>query len=219
MQAAHPELPEKRVKLVALIEHLDYNIGRVLSALDASGQRENTLVIFASDNGGDRGSMANNGPTRGAKGDMYEGGIHVACAFNMPGRFEGGRRLDNFMMLMDIFPTLCDYLHIRAPKGIDGISCLKAIDGGRQNTENRYVFWMRYEGGKAFNNGRTPQTLVRYDGYKLMRNKPAEGLELFDFAHDPMEEHPLELSGRTFEKLDAAMRKHFLEYQKRYGLE
>lgn len=72
-----PSLPEKRAKLVALIEHMDYNVGRVMEALRKSGQFENTLVVFASDNGGDRGAMANNGPARGAKGDMFEGGLRV----------------------------------------------------------------------------------------------------------------------------------------------
>ncbi|MFA6832363.1 MAG: sulfatase-like hydrolase/transferase, partial [Bacteroidaceae bacterium] len=70
-----PNATETRVKLIALIEHLDYNIGKVYDTLEATGQLENTLIIFASDNGGDYYAGANNKPFRGAKQDMYEGGI------------------------------------------------------------------------------------------------------------------------------------------------
>ncbi len=108
----------KRARLIALIEHLDYNIGKVIQSLEESGQLNNTLVIFASDNGGDRGSMANNGPTRGAKGDMFEGGIHVACALNMPGVFEGGRRDNHFVVMMDLMPTICDFVNVMRYKTI-----------------------------------------------------------------------------------------------------
>ncbi|WP_303007044.1 sulfatase-like hydrolase/transferase [Bacteroides congonensis] len=113
VQARDKSLPVKRARLIALIEHLDYNIGKVMQALKESGQLDNTLVIFASDNGGDRGSMANNGPIRGAKGDMFEGGIRVPCALNMPGVFEGGRRDNHFIVMMDLLPTICELLKFR----------------------------------------------------------------------------------------------------------
>jgi len=216
-QAAHPDLPVKRQRLIALIEHLDYNVGRVLDELERTGQRENTLVIFASDNGGDRGSLANCGPTRGYKGDMFEGGLKVVCSFNMPGRFDGGRRMNNFMMLMDIFPTLCDYLDIKTTNRMDGMSVLDAIDGRDQETENRWIYWLRYEGGKAFDNGRTPQTCVRYNGYKLMRNKPIEDQLMFHLSEDSMETEELGLEGRTYKRLNKAMDRHYKTYLKKYG--
>lgn len=205
----NPSLPEKRQRLIALIEHLDHNIGLVMKELKESGQLENTLVIFASDNGGDRGSMANNGPTRGAKGDMFEGGLRVVCAFSQPGRFNGGRSVPEFAMLMDIFPTVCDMLHIEAPQGIDGISVLDAADGVPQETEQRYIYWLRYEGGEKFARGKDPQTAVRYGGYKLLRNKPVEGQEMFNISDDPLEEKSLPLEGKMFRKLDKAMRRHY----------
>ena len=213
----HPGLEDKRQRLVALIEHMDYNVGRVLNALDESGQRENTLVIFASDNGGDRGSMANCGPVRGYKGDMFEGGLRVVCAFNMPGVYEGGRSVGNFMMLMDIFPTLCDYLGIRTRHEMDGISVLKAINGKRQNTENRYIYWMRYEGGKGFDFGREPQTAVRYKGWKLLRNKPIEEQQMFHLSEDLKEERPVPMEGKIFRDLDAKMQNHYKVYIDKYG--
>ena len=210
----YPSMPNKRQRLIALIEHLDYNVGLVVKGLEESGQLENTLVIFASDNGGDRGSMANNGPTRGAKGEMYEGGLRVVCAFNQPGRFSGGRSVQEFAMLMDIFPTICDMLGIEPPEGIDGISVLDAANGVRQETEDRYIYWLRYEGGEKFARGAKPQTAVRYDGYKLLRNVPTGDQELFRISADSLENVPLPTKGKVFRKLDKAMQEHFQASQK-----
>lgn len=209
-----PEMPEKRQKLVALIEHLDHNIGIFMEELERSGQASNTLVIFTSDNGGDGGSLADNGPTRGNKGDMYEGGIKVACALNQPGVFDGGRRIDDFVAMIDLFPTLTDMLGIEPSAPTDGISVLDALNGKPQDTEDRFLYWLRYEGGKAFDNGQTPQTAVRYNEHILLRNRPKEREQLFDLHADPLQQTPLPLKGVDYKRLNRAMRKHFLETYK-----
>ena len=207
VQERDKSLPVKRARLIALIEHLDYNIGKVIQSLEESGQLNNTLVIFASDNGGDRGSMANNGPTRGAKGDMFEGGIHVACALNMPGVFEGGRRDNHFVVMMDLMPTICDFVNVPVKHEIDGISVLDAIKGKTQNTEDRFVFWLRNEGGAQFC-GKS-QSAVRYNEYKLLQNLPFEKAQMFNLEEDSLETTPLPLQGDMFRKLNNAMTKHY----------
>ena len=87
-QARAARLPhaisERRAKLVALIEHLDSGIGKVLDTLDRTGLATNTLVIFTSDNGGVLANEANNGPWRGDMGHMYEGGLRVPGAARYP---------------------------------------------------------------------------------------------------------------------------------------
>lgn len=205
--ARNPNLSEKRAKLVALIEHLDYNIGLVMEALRKSGQLDNTFVVFTSDNGGDSGSMANNGPTRGAKGDMYEGGLRVPCAVNMPGVYEGGRRNGNFIMLMDFLPTFCDMVGVPVEHEIDGISVLEALNGKPQDTENRYVFWLRNEGGPNFC-GKT-QSAVRYNSYKLLQNTPFEAHQMFNLGDDSLETTPLELKGPAYNTLQRAITDHY----------
>lgn len=95
-------ISDKRAKLVALIEHLDFNIGKLYKALQENGQLENTLIIFCSDNGGDLGAEANNGPVRGFKGDLYEGGIKVPCAVYWKGHL-APRTIDKLVMMSDIF--------------------------------------------------------------------------------------------------------------------
>jgi arylsulfatase A-like enzyme len=209
VQRREPGTPERRQRLIALIEHLDYNIGRFMQSLQASGQADNTLVIFASDNGGDAGSLANNGPTRGNKGDLFEGGINVPCALWQTGVFEGGRRVDNFVMLMDIFPTLCDMLGLDAPSRLNGISVLDALYGRPQRTDDRDLYWLRYEGGAAFDGGRTPQTAVRHGSHILLRNRPVEGELMFDLAADPLEQDSLPLRGPIYRRLHKAMERHY----------
>lgn len=207
IQRRNPELPRKRSRLVALIEHLDHNVGKVMAALKESGQLENTLVIFASDNGGDRGNMANNGPTRGAKGEMFDGGIRVPCAFNMPGVFDGGRRSQNLAALMDIMPTVCDMIGHPVSHEIDGMSILPTLRGEEQNTDDRFIFWLRNEGGRQFC-GKS-QSAVLYNGYKLLQNLPMEPLQMFNLTDDPQEGSPLELDGEMFKKLSGAMTRHY----------
>ncbi|HSI64258.1 MAG TPA: sulfatase-like hydrolase/transferase, partial [Candidatus Saccharimonadia bacterium] len=77
VKAREPGMDEQRMKLVALIEHLDAGIGRVLDTLEKTGMAENTMIAITSDNGGSLPVGANNGPWRSGKTHMYEGGLRV----------------------------------------------------------------------------------------------------------------------------------------------
>ena len=101
-------IDDKRAKLVALIEHLDHGIGLVMKCLAEYGLAEDTLVVFTSDNGGQGNVGANNGANRGAKQEMWEGGIRVPTCVVWPGKAEAGRRLDSVTMTMDWLPTLAE---------------------------------------------------------------------------------------------------------------
>jgi arylsulfatase A-like enzyme len=83
-------ISDRRAGLVALVEHLDAGIGRVMETLQETGLSDNTLVIFTSDNGGQLGVGGTNGPWRAGKGDMYEGGIRVPMCAVWPGRIAPG---------------------------------------------------------------------------------------------------------------------------------
>ena len=184
----NPSIDIKRAKLVALIEHLDYNIGRVYKALEKNGQLENTLIIFASDNGGQASEMANNGSFRGSKQDMYEGGIRV------PGGFYWKNKIkplvsDNFIMLSDIYPTLCDLLEIPIEHKIDGISVLPVLKGEKQTTDDRIVHWVRREGNSRY--GGQAYYASRYKGYKILQNTPWEPIEFYNIDSDPKEENQI----------------------------
>ena len=99
----------KRAALVALIEHLDEAVGRVVKGLKDGGFWEDTVVIFTSDNGGQGNVGARNLPLNGAKQDMWEGGIRVSTAVTWPGVIQpGSRQPDRVSLTMDIYPTLAE---------------------------------------------------------------------------------------------------------------
>ena len=200
----HPNISETRGKLVALIEHMDDGVGRVINSLEKSGQLDNTLIIFCSDNGGDRKSEANNGPVRGDKGDMYDGGIKVACSLYWKGHLEH-RRVNNLVMMSDIFPTLCDLVQLPVNHRIDGISVLPLLRNQEQVTDDRYLFWVRREHGDI---GGKTQNAVRYKEYKLLQNRPFEPLQYFNMKQDSKESQPLEKDA-VYSKLYKAMVEHY----------
>jgi len=200
----NPGISEKRGKLVALIEHMDAGIGKVLDALKESGQLENTLIIFCSDNGGDRHSEANNGPVRGAKGDMFDGGIKVACSVYWKGQLSH-RRIDNMIIMSDIFPTLCDLVQVPVDHRIDGMSVLPLLQNKDQVTDDRFVFWVRREHGDI---GGKTQNAVRYKEYKLLQNRPFESLQYFNIKQDSLETSPLEKDA-MYNRLYKAMIEHY----------
>lgn len=201
-----PSLSLKRAKLVALIEHLDYNIGRVYESLEKSGQLENTLILFASDNGGQADAGANNGPFRGAKQDMYEGGIHVAGGCYWKGEIRPAV-LDNFVMLSDIFPTLCDLTGAPVEHEIDGMSVLPLLRGESLDTDNRMVYWVRREGN--FRYGGMAYYASRYRDYKILQNTPWEPIQFFNLKDDPKEQHPIvEKDSEPYERLFKGLMEH-----------
>ena len=181
-----PGMPEKRAKLVAFIEHLDDGIGRVLRALEENGQREDTLVVFTSDNGGDLPAGASNGPLRGGKQDMWEGGLRVPMAAAWPGRIAPGGRSGRVAMTMDLFPTFCEAAGIAPPEGLDGRSLLPVLLGRSAPEPARDLVWMRREGGGTYQ-GRDYYA-VRRGPWKLLQNTPFEPYRLVNLDDDPSEE-------------------------------
>ena len=87
-----------------MVQSLDDNIGRVLQALDASGLASNTIVIFTSDNGGER--FSNVWPFSGMKQELLEGGIRIPAIVRWPGRIAPGAVSEQVMITMDWMPTL-----------------------------------------------------------------------------------------------------------------
>ena len=187
-----PGITEQRTKLIALIEHLDDGIGRVLGALEQNGMMENTLIIITSDNGGFAPSGANNGIYRGAKGDMYEGGIRVPCGMYWKDKIKAGSTTANLALLSDLFPTVCEVAGINITHPIDGISILPTLLGQEQVTDNRTVYWVRREGNMSY--GGMAYYAARRGSYKILQNTPWEPVQFFDLASDPVEQEPLDAS-------------------------
>jgi arylsulfatase A-like enzyme len=201
-------LSDKRAKLVALIEHLDDSIGKILAALKDCGASDNTLVIFTSDNGGQLNVGANNGALRAGKQDMYEGGIRVPMCAAWPGKIKAGSRSERIALTMDLFPTICEAAGTNTKNQIDGRSILPTLLGKSQPAEERFLFWVRREGGGY---GGQAYYAVRYGDYKLVQNNPFEPMQLYNLKDDPQEKNPLSKKHRMYQKLFAALRNHIIE--------
>ncbi len=202
-----PGLPDKRAKLVAFIEHLDHGIGQVMTALKESGQYDQTLIIFSSDNGGLLPDQANNGPYRDGKQSVYEGGLRVPTCVTWPGVISPGSSTDHRALSMDIFPTALEVAHAAVPAHIEGVSFLPVLLGKEVDHSNRPLFFTRREGGTRYS-GLTIQA-VRLGDWKLLQNSPFAPQELYNVTADPMEQHNLIASEVDIhKKLNALLMQH-----------
>ena len=116
----------------AVVEGLDVGIGRILTTLDEQGLRDNTLVIFVSDNGAPR-RTGSNAPLRGYKGSVDEGGIRTPAIVRWPKRVPAGVKLDQPIAIIDLFPSIAAALNLplNAELKIDGVNQWPAIAGGK----------------------------------------------------------------------------------------
>ena len=185
VQEREPDISPQRAKYVALVEHMDAGIGRVLDTLIETDQLSNTLVIYTSDNGGSIDVGAHNGPLRGQKGEMYEGGIRVPTCAMWPGHIPEGHVTDQVALLMDIFPTVCEVAEAPITHEIEGRSIWQTLQGEQQDLSERILYWLRREGGQRFLG--QSQHAIRCADIKLLHNSPFEPLELYDLSSDPLE--------------------------------
>lgn len=181
----YPGMDPKRAKLVALIEHLDSGIGRLVQALKQTNQYDNTLIIFTSDNGGNLSDLANNQPWRDGKQSMYEGGIRVAGFATWPAKIKKGTFSNEKLMAMDILPTLEDIASGQISKGYDGQSFKSILLNSKEKLAERPLYFVRREGGIKF--GGKAYHAVLFQGWKLLQNSPYSPLELYDLNTDPYE--------------------------------
>ena len=158
-----------------MIEAMDAQIGRVLGALDANGLTENTIVIFTSDNGGER--FADTWPFTGKKTDLLEGGLRIPMVIAWPARIASGRTSDQVAISMDWLPTLLAAAGTAPDPGYspDGMNLLPVLTGNAAAVD-RKLFW-RYKGKW--------QRAARIGDYKFL--KILDNTFLFNVVEDPLE--------------------------------
>lgn len=209
VMAREPGIPEKRAKLVAFIEHMDAGVGRVMEAVRRSGEMENTLVIFTSDNGGLLADSARNGPFRGGKQEMYEGGIRVPALISWPRRVVPGSRSDTPLMAMDLYPTIARAAGAVIRHRIDGLNFLDELEGGSVDVSDRSMIFVRREGNDRYVG--LAYYAVQKGGWKLLQNEPTRPFELYNLAEDPGETTDLIEERRdVYEDLAEELRLHIL---------
>ena len=196
--------PAAARNIAAMITRLDKTVGEILERLERYGIASNTLVMFTSDNGPGGLSVKqfrSNGPLRGFKRDLYEGGIRVPFIARWPGRIEQGISNEVFAS-WDLLPTMAELVGQKAPSGLDGISVLPALLGkGPAANGDRVLYWEFHE--RAF------QQAIRWRDWKAVRLKQGAPIELYDLSADPAERKNLasekpELAAKLSAMIDAA---------------
>ncbi len=207
VKAREKGITEKRARLVALIEHMDDGIGKVLKTLDETGQSKNTLVIFSSDNGGQISVGANNGPYRDGKQSVYDGGLRVAGIARWPGHIKAGSLSAHNTATMDIYPTLAELTGVKIDHPIDGLSFLPTLLGKPQKQTHGELYFCRREGNLSYQ-GLTIEALIRGD-WKILHNSPFKPFELYNIKDDPFEKQNLAQANKAiFNSMSVAIRKH-----------
>jgi arylsulfatase A-like enzyme len=205
-----PGIGRTRASLVALIEHMDDGIGKVMKALKESGQYDNTLVIFTGDNGGNLSDSAWNGPLRDGKQSMYEGGIRVPTCLSWPGVIAPGTISHQLNLSMDIFPTLMDLAGLPRGEQTDGRSFLPTLLGKPEAPEERPLYFIRREGGERY--GGKAYHALRLGDWKLLQNSPFQPMELYNLREDPMERNDrINTNPAIYRKLNALLMQHIQE--------
>lgn len=185
----------------AMIENMDWNIGRLLDKLKALDIDDNTLVIFTSDNGGlstAEGSPTVNGHLRAGKGWLYEGGIRVPLIMYWKGKFTNGITSDIPVTTCDIFPTVAQAINpnYSKDKAVEGTNIFQLLSKPKQSN-NRTLFWYypHYS-----NQGGKPGAAIRTGNYKLIYYFEDSTTELFDLVKDPSEKVNIAAQKKSMQK-------------------
>lgn len=207
VRTREPGLDEARAANIALVEHLDHGVGRLLDALRDTGLERDTLVVFSSDNGGSLPHAQNNDPWRGGKQDHYDGGLRVPFLVRYPALVRPGTTSDHVGLVFDVMPTCLELAGRPLPADLDAVSLLPALRGEAADPGRRELYFTRREGGPTYG-GKSYEALIR-GRWKLLQNAPYQPLELYDLGADPGEETDLADSRRdVVRELSTALRRH-----------
>ncbi len=189
---------ESHAAFAAMITLLDDQVGEIVKKVEDLGLADNTIIIFTSDNGphieggAQPDYFKSNGPFKGYKRDLYEGGIRVPFIASWPGIIPAGTTSDHISAFWDMMPTFADITGQTAPTGIDGISMLPTLTGEGEQKEHDFLYWEFHVWG-----GRKAVRMGKWKAvqYGISKN-PEAPIELYDLSVDQGEtnnianEHP-----------------------------
>ena len=194
----------KNAIYAAQIEATDRAVGKVLDEIDRLGIRENTLVIFTSDNGGWEGATDNR-PLRSGKGELYEGGLRVPLIIRWPGVVEKTATTNATPVItMDLTATILDAANVKPGRdeSLDGTTLRPVLQGKSLERDSLFFHYPHY----AFHKSNRPGGAIRSGQYKLIRRYDDSSVELFDLSEDLGEKRNLarerhELAAKLNEEL------------------
>lgn len=177
--------PAAEQRRSAAIAHLDASVGQLLKQLDDPKFAEHTVILFTSDNAAPKDGLCDpaffrsNGPFRGSKGDLTEGGLRVPLLVRWPKHIKPGTTNDQPVALWDLFATVAELAGVKDAPATDGISLVPALLGQPQRTKREFLYWESH----------TPQfqQALRVADWKVFRAQPDAPLELFHLVRDPGE--------------------------------
>ena len=145
---------ETHAAFVAMVTLLDQQVGEIIEKVDELGLADNTIIVFTSDNGPHQEGGADpeyfngNGPLRGFKRDLYEGGIRVPMIAKWPGKISPNTKTNHPSAFWDVFATFSDIVEYEKPKNLDGISFLPTLMGNpEKQKKHEYLYWEFHELG------------------------------------------------------------------------
>jgi arylsulfatase A-like enzyme len=180
----------KRRKLAGAIVSVDDQVGKLLRALKKQRVRENTLVIFSSDNGANGGEGGSSSPYTGGKGlgTQKEGWVRVPTIFSMPGTLPEGKQHDGLIANFDFYSTIAALAGQPIPEHCDGVDLFPYLKDEQTADAHDYLFWLNNEPGDAV---RRHLIAVRWNDWRLYRKYEKDQWQLFDLKSDPREESDL----------------------------
>jgi len=184
---------ETHAAFVSMIQVLDDHVGEIVQKVEDLGIADKTIIIFTSDNGphleggADPEYFDSNGPLKGFKRDLYEGGIRVPMIAKWPGKIKAGSISNHISAFWDVYPTLSDIAGIDPPQDIDGISFGPTLTGDGDQKAHEYLYWEFHEKG-----GRQAVRKGKWKGvkYNVLKN-PNQKIELYDLSKDLGEENDI----------------------------
>ena len=168
----------------AALTKMDENVGRLLDWLERNGERENTLVVFTSDNGMNMGHHGIYGKGNGTfPPNMFDTSVKVPMLMSRPGHIPEGRLVATLHSHYDLMPTLLEYVGVENPEAasLPGLSFRAALDGRELDGDDYVVVFDEYG----------PTRMVRTADWKYVHRYPYGDHELYDLASDPDEEYNL----------------------------
>ncbi len=188
--AEYGPVKEPKATFAGMVNRLDWEIGEIRRKLEELGLAENTLILFSSDNGphSEGGHSPehfdSNGPLRGGKRDMFEGGVRVPMIAWWPGHIASGSESDHLSAFWDVMPTLCELTGAAAPDGIDGLSFLPTLLGQSGQAQHDYLYWEFYEKG-----GKRAALTQKWKAVQLNVGGGGDPIMLFDIHADAGEQN------------------------------
>jgi arylsulfatase A-like enzyme len=185
--AARTTAPENRRKLGGGIVAVDDQVGRLLDYLDQHKMRENTLIIFSSDNGANGAEGGTSTPHRGGKGaDTQQIGWTLSPTIvSWPGVVPQGERFGGLCCTLDFYATIASAARATSPEHIDGVDLMPYLLGEKTGDVHEHLFWLNNDPTDA---PRRHLVAVRSKNWRLYRYEETDSWQLFDLVKDPREE-------------------------------